>query len=141
MSKMKIEMTESQYQKLTELVYLGNWLVNAHRNEEVSHYEELEQFVYKNAGSTDIIYDKEDDFYHLKAELEEKLHRYIKEYEDYNFWEELTYRLANRDLLRELGPKGKLEQKDIDRRLKIAEGYENEFIKNGLKNMTVEKSI
>ncbi|SDM01930.1 hypothetical protein [Sediminibacillus halophilus] len=140
MSNVKIEMTESQYKKLTELVYLGNWLVNAHRNEEITDYEELEQLVYKNAGLADMVtYDKEDDFYSLPPEQEEKLHRYIKEYEDYNFWEELTYRLANRDLLRELGPKGKLEQKDIEKRLELAEEYENEFIKHGLRNVTVNK--
>ncbi|QTM98577.1 hypothetical protein ERJ70_04260 [Sediminibacillus dalangtanensis] len=141
MSNVNMEMTESQYKKLTELVYLGNWLVNAHRNEEITHYEELEQFVYKNAGLADVVtYDEEEDFYSMAPEQEEKLHRYIKEYEDYNFWEELTYRLANRDLLRELGPKGKLEQKDIERRIELAEGYENEFIKNGLRNVTVNKT-
>ncbi|WP_053220496.1 hypothetical protein [Virgibacillus senegalensis] len=144
MSKIKMEMSERQYEKLMELVYMGNWLVNAHRNEEIASYSEMEQFVfskYEDAGFDEYVtYDKEDDFYELTSEQKEKVHRYIKEFEDYNLWEELTYRLANRDLLQELGPVGKLQQKDIERRLDLAEQYENEFIKNGLKNVKVNKS-
>lgn len=42
---MKIELTKEQYRKLVELVYLGNWLVNAHREagECLQEYEESEQ--------------------------------------------------------------------------------------------------
>ncbi|SDJ89798.1 hypothetical protein [Sediminibacillus albus] len=144
MSKVKLELSQGEYQKLIEMAYLGNWLVNAHRNEEIKEYSDLEKKIfsnYKEAGMEDEVnhYPDLDDMYEFENSYEEKLHTYIKDYEDYNFWEELTYRLANRDLLRELGPVGKLQNKDIERRLELAEKYEDEFVKNGLKNVKVGK--
>ncbi|WP_077623187.1 hypothetical protein [Sediminibacillus massiliensis] len=143
MGKVNLELTESQYKKLIELVYLGNWMVNAHRNVEIDSYRQVENAVfskYEQAGLKEDInyYEVPEEVYEFNENYQEKVHKFIKEYEDFNFWQELTYRLANRDLLRELGPVNKLDQDALEKRGKFAEQYEDEFIKNGLKNIKLD---
>lgn len=40
--KQLIEFTKERFEALLKLVYLGNWMANAHRDEPIAEYERLE---------------------------------------------------------------------------------------------------
>jgi hypothetical protein len=65
---------------------------------------------------------------------------FIEEFEEEVFWEELGSRLAQRDLIKEVGIK-KIREMDTIERLtaedEIAEKYHREFASNGIKNLII----
>jgi hypothetical protein len=145
--KMKIELTEHQYRKLVELVYLGNWLANAFKlsDEADQEYKELEQLILSYSENFDmkslIMYDEKLAKYFPTQEFDKLVDPIIDQYDDYSFWENLSSKLALRDLFREIGPVSKLTDQHMKRRFEIEERYELEFEKNGLKNLELKDSI
>ena len=72
--------------------------------------------------------------------IDKQLADFIEEYEDATFWEELTYRLADRDIDRQLNgktPKNVEEQIALFTKAQIK--YEEEFEKNDLENLEIVK--
>ena len=66
--------------------------------------------------------------------------RFIDEYDERVFWEELATRLAERDLVAEemLRAEGsRSEEERIGRLLKLTARYEEEFAENGIDNVRV----
>jgi hypothetical protein len=110
---MKIELSEHQYRKLVELVYLGNWMANSTKinEEEDKEYEEIEQYIFSYSKGIDMknLIEFESKFkeYFPTRTFEESLDSIINSYDDFNFWQELSGRLAKRDLFREIGPVSK----------------------------------
>jgi hypothetical protein len=144
---MKIEFTKEQYRDLIELLFLGNWLANASRtgakgDEIIEKYEKIEEYILsfaKHFKAEDIV-KQEDDDYFTTMEFEESLMPLIGEYDDYTFWEQLSLKLAKRDLIREIGPVRQLRDEHRKRMYDLEEQYENEFEKNGLKNLVILKT-
>ena len=60
---MGISLTKEQYRTLIEMVYMGEWMINATRTKTIKKYEEMEQHIAsfaKTAGLEDLIeYDPE----------------------------------------------------------------------------------
>jgi len=103
---MNVELTPDAYRKLIELAYLGEWLINAQHDTEFQDDQAgaaLQSLL--EAGTTDgVERDEETGEYYLRAELVEQLYdSYIMDYDDHVFWDELTERLAQRDLARSRG--------------------------------------
>lgn len=144
---MKIELSKEQYRNLIELLFLGNWLANASRtgangDERIEKYEELEEHILsfaKQFKAEDIVI-KQDGSYYTTMEFEEALMPIVEEYDEYTFWEQLSLKLAERDLLREIGPIRELKDEHIVRKYDIEEQYEIEFEKNGVKNLVIQKA-
>ena len=63
----KIEFTKEQYEALLKLVYLGNWLINSHRNLDQieKKYEEIEQYLFSKSKDFGLDYfsDREESKY------------------------------------------------------------------------------
>lgn len=138
---MKIEFSEKQYNDLIELIFLGNWLANATRSgapgdELIKKYDDIEDYILSFAKDFNV---DEINFYEGSYfptnEFEESLMPLVKEYDDHTFWEVLAIKLAERDLLREIGPVNKLSDKHLERKYDLVEHYEIEFEKHGLKNI------
>lgn len=140
-----IELTTEQYKKLVELVYLGNWMANAVKTGEIleNEYEQIEHQMFsysKDAELGDFVsLDDQYGEYVLSDEVEDKMQQLIREYDDFTFWQELTYRLAERDLYREIGPVSKLTEQHHERKFQIVEQYEFEFKKSGLRQLILKK--
>lgn len=106
---MKISISKEQYKTLLKLCYLGNWMVNSFRNVEdnIEEFNDIEQHIfrfYKDFECDDLIeYDEEHDEYFPTRAFEEDQDEIIDEYNDDSFWEELTERLADRDLFMDYG--------------------------------------
>lgn len=146
---MKINFTKKQYEDLVKLVYLGTWMVNAHRTDDrVEKYEELEQYIlsfYKDFGMENfILFDEELKRFFPTKEFEEEtdVEQYIDEYNNDIFWEELIDRLARRDFIRAYGEENLLKmtwEERFEKEQPFIDKYDEEFEKNGIENLDIKK--
>jgi len=145
---MEIKFTKGQYEDLIKIVYLGTWMVNAFRTDDrIEKFEELEQHIlsyFKEFGLQEcIIHDNSLKKFFVTKSLEEgELDQYIDEYNNENFWDELIYRLARRDLIRKYG-EDKLTKMDWEERLKkespFIDKYEEEFEEYGIERIEISR--
>jgi hypothetical protein len=96
-----IQLESDDYRKLVELAFLGEWLINAQHDDE--HQDDDAERVLGSllsAGPMDgVDKDEETGEYFISTEWVERLYdEYILDYDDHVFWDELTERLAARDL-------------------------------------------
>lgn len=144
---MKLELTDNQYRDLIELLFYGNWIANASRtgaegDEKIEKYEKLQEYLFSHAkhfNADDFVINEDNEFY-TTLEFEERLMPIVEEYDEYTFWEQISNKLAKRDLLREIGSVRQLKEMHRERMYEIEEQYEIEFEKNGLKNLVIMKS-
>lgn len=146
---MKINLTKKQYETLLKLLYLGEWVVNAHRTDDrVEDFEEFEQYILSFYKDFDmqryVAYDERLKMFFPTREFEDEtgVEEYIDEYNDNTFWDELIYRLANRDLIDRYGEDA-VKYMDWEERIckeeVFIEEYEEEFEKHGVKNLVIGK--
>ena len=135
---MRIDLTREQYTLLAELVYLGNWMVNAHRDPDdlIEKYDDMGQLFFSfskrlvNYGL--IRYYDRDDSYGPGAEMEASLHELIDEYDDETLWDELGHALSFRDL------REQKKEMTFENLLPVVDRYFNEFEKNGVGRVRVD---
>ena len=147
---MDIKFSKEELAKLVELIDIADWVLTSmdvEDDERKDAYVKLIQKIYaeayKNGMTKAIEYDEEAKDYYPNDEWEESVQArdFIEEYEDATFWEELTYRLADRDIDRQLNgktPKNVEEQIALFTKAQIK--YEEEFEKNDLENLEIVKS-
>lgn len=139
---MDIKLTKAQYETLLRLVYLGNWVINSfHEEDRDEDSDALENYIYAKArdfGLGDrITYDEEADRHFPKKSVEDE---WLAESDDFKndlFWDELMYRLADRDLVQRFGEANVDAMSEDDRARRedeIVDQYYKEFEKNGLDN-------
>jgi hypothetical protein len=142
---MDIRFTKRQYEVLMKPVHLGNWVVNGYRVDDFDEETDaLENYVYGKArdfGLGDLVfYDDELDGWYPTNETEDNWLASLDDFKNDVFWDELEYRLADRDLTVRFGEdyaedmkpeeRGRLERELVDR-------YFDEFVKNGVKNLVL----
>ena len=146
---MKINFTKKEYRLLLDMVEMADWVLNAHKtasSDEIKKYSDLYQKILsyaKDMGFENlIVYEKDLDRYLATAEYEESAHmRYIEEFEDDVFWDALPLRLAERDLIKEVGEKKYEEMEFVERASKLVElesHYYKELEDNGIDNFLFE---
>jgi L-rhamnose mutarotase len=146
---MKINFTKKEYRLLLDMVEMAEWVLNAHKtasSDEIKKYSDLYQKILsyaKDMGFENlIVYEKDLDGYFATAEYEESEHmRYIEEFEDDVFWDALPHRLAERDLIKEVGEKKYEEMEFVERASKLVEieyFYYKELEDNGIDNLYFE---
>lgn len=140
---MDIKFSKEQYEALIKLVYLGEWVANSARTDDViTDFDELLCYVLsqaKEAGHDIYVqYDDKLKKYFPSQKLEEDLDSFIEEYNTWNFWEDLVYRMAERDLVgkygREAVTKMSFEQR-MEKEQPFLDKYYEEFEKNGIENL------
>ena len=142
---MEIKLTKRQYEVLMRLVYLGNWVVNGfHAEDADEETDALENSIYGKARDFGlgklVFYDEENDGWYPTNETEDEWLISLDDYKNDMFWEELEYRLADRDLVAQYG-EIQVDHMDAEARSRmeteIVDSYYEEFIKNGLKNLVL----
>ena len=146
---MEIKFTKDQFKKLLKIVYLGNWLANAIHSgrkgdERIKEFDEIEQYIFsfaKDFGLEKYVeFDEKFQEFFPTSELEEELQKFVDEYDNEVFWEELIFRLTRRDFIREYGKeainKMSLEER-IEKEFPFEEKYREEFSKNGIENLDI----
>ena len=144
---MNIELTKEQLESLAKLVYLGNIVANSWRTEDViEEYDEVESLVLAAAeknGLEDYVEKDEDEKNLLpSAELEEKMAGTVDFYNDNTFWDQLIFRMADRDYARKYGEQALAElssEKGMEREKPLLDKYEKEFNEHGLDRIDLRR--
>lgn len=144
---MEIKFTKEELKKLLELLNIADWVLTSQDVEEDERkysYLKLLQRIYKEAyenGMTEEIeFDEEVKEYFPNEEWEERVlaHDFIEEFEDASFWDELVFRLADRDIDRKMnGKPPKNFEEHVAMFTQIQSKYEEEFEKNNLENLEI----
>ena len=134
---MNIEMTEKEYRRLLDLVYIGNWILNSARGDDrIEDYDRVEEKLFALApqhGMRSLMQLWQGHVYPSQAFADGGIHEAIADYEDAVFFNILAEELARRDL--------GLEAKDPEDFTELSERMEeylNEFDRNGLSTVTVD---
>lgn len=147
---MQIEFMKTEYRDLIDMVYIAEWIMKAHKIEDdprTKRYEKLGQKIMSYAEEMGfghlVEYAPEYDKYFPTRMFEDasSAHGFIDEYDNDSFWEELTNRLAERDLIKQEGGLSNVLRLSIDERLdkqfRLEEKYAEEFEENGLDNIVI----
>lgn len=144
---MKLMLTGKQLEGLVKLVALGNWVVNSWRGEErLEEFDEVESLLLAAAegeGQTAFVERGEEGRGPCPSvELEEATQPYLDFYDDNTFWDQLIYRLADRDYLRRYGEEAEADLETEPGRRKeapLVEKYEKEFDAFGLDRLEIRR--
>ena len=135
---MNIELSELEYRRLLDIVYIGNWILNSTRaSDRIEDYDHLQSKIFSYCGGLDMngLFEKLGSEFLPSAAFENGgIHEAIADYEDTVFFEILAEELAKRDMAREaIGPENFIE---LTRRV---DEYIDEFERNGMENITLTK--
>jgi hypothetical protein len=135
----KIELSLTQFRRLLDLAYVGNWVFNSTRGTDRIHeYDEAEALLFKQClpnGITALSEVIANVTVPSRAFVEGGIHEAILDYEYTVFYEILAEELARRDMEAEA-----LDDNDEDELNERIEGYIEEFEKNGIDNIVLNGS-
>ena len=133
---MQIELTNKQYRRLLDLVYIGNWVLNATRGDDrIREYDEVETLVFSHClpqGMAKLVELYQGELIPSRAFAEGGIHEAIMAYEDDMFFEILAQEMAMRDLPGQ--PITESELAELENRV---EDYLAEFSANGTDNLSI----
>ncbi len=148
---MKINITKKEYRLLLDILYLGEWMLAAHDQEEMPEKEKYQDVIQKfysyakEMGYENLIEaDKESNKYYETKEFEDtsEINEAIEHYNNATFWEELVSALAMRDAKENEGMDAIMKMSP-EKRMKILhpleEQYHAEFMNNELTNLKIIK--
>ena len=134
---MQIELTEKEFRRLLDMVYIGNWILNSCReNDRFQVYDDLEEKLFtlcRTHGMASLVQRWEGHDYPSRAFAEGGIHEAIADYEDAVFYDILAEELARRDMSEEA-----ISQNDEDELNSRMDEYYAEFEKNGIENVKVQ---
>ena len=136
---MKIEMSEKQFRRLLDMVYIGNWVLNSARgSDRIRVYDQVESLLFSQClrhDMPDLVDVVRGVAVPSRAFNEGGIHEAIMAYEDTVFYEILAEELARRDMelegLTAETPEGMV---DLNRRI---DEYLDEFELHGTDHITV----
>jgi len=99
---MHIDLTNKEFRRLLDLVYIGNWVLNSIRGEErFSDYDHVESKLFglcQGTGMQQLVEKWEGEDVPSRAFAEGGIHEAIAVYEDAVFYEILAEELSRRDM-------------------------------------------
>ena len=134
---MTIDLTEKEFRRLLDLVYIGNWILNSARGEDrFEDYDLVQEKLFSlcaGQGMPTLIQRWRGHIFPSRAYEDGGIHEAIADYEDAMFFDILAEELARRDLgLVESDPEDFTE---LNARI---DEYLDEFDKNGLDAVSVD---
>ena len=135
---MELHLTQKQFRRLLDLVYIGNWVLNSTRGDDrIREYDEVESQVFAHCldhGMAKLVELYEGELILSRAFAEGGIHEAIMAYEDVTFFEILAEELALRDL-------GEPTRENYDAIMDRMERYMGEFEENGTDHITVDLDV
>ena len=132
---MELYLTQKQFRRLLDLVYIGNWVLNSTRGDDrIREYDEVESQVFAHCldhGMAKLVELYEGELIPSRAFADGGIHEAIMAYEDVTFFEILAEELALRDL-------GEPTRENYDAIMDRMERYMGEFQENGTEHITVD---
>lgn len=133
---MQIELTNKQFRRLLDLVYIGNWVLNSTRGDDrITEYDEVETLVFSHCipqRMPKLVELYRGELIPSRAFAEGGIHEAIMAYEDELFFEILAQELAMRDL-----PGQPVTENDLAELENRVEDYLSEFAANGTDNLSI----
>jgi len=134
---MNIELSDKEFRRLLDLIYIGNWILNSTRGEDrFEDYDQLQERFFRLAGKNGmktLVESYMGHYFPSKAYEEGGIHEAIADYEDAVFFDILAEELARRDMVEE-----NLNQDDMTELTNRMNNYMDEFEKNGVDNVVIE---
>ena len=134
---MKIELTEKQFRRLLDLVYIGNWVLNSTRGDDrIREYDEVESTVFSNCinhGMVPLVESYQGELIPSRAFAEGGIHEAIMEYENNVFFDILAEDLARRDM-----EDASIDQNNYEELSSRIDAYIAEFEQHGTDNILVD---
>lgn len=134
---MELHLTEKQYRRLLDLVYIGNWVLNSTRGEDrIRDYDKVESLVFSHClehGMTPLVELYDGEIIPSRAFAEGGIHEAIMAYEDITFFEILAEELALRDL-----DTDRATAENYDEVMERMEQYMGEFEAHGTDHISVD---
>lgn len=135
---MNIEMSEKEFRRLLDLVYIGNWILNSTRGEDrFEDYDLLQEKLFALAGKNGmkvLVESYLGHYFPSKAFEEGGIHEAIADYEDAVFFDILAEELSRRDMMEE-----NINPDDLSELQSRMNEYMAEFEKNGIDRLTIEE--
>ena len=134
---MNIDLTEKEFRRLLDLVYIGNWILNSTRTtDRFEDYDIVQEKLFslcsKN-GMKSLVQLWHGHVFPSRAYEDGGIHEAIADYEDAVFFDILAEELARRDMSAE-----QISQDDAEELNARMEEYFAEFEKHGIENVKVE---
>lgn len=134
---MNLELSNKQFRRLLDLVYIGNWILNSTRGEDrFKDYDEVESLLFGRAaleGMPTLAEVYEGEIIPSRAFAEGGIHEAIMEYENNVFFQILAEDLARRDM-----NDVPIDESNYDEFTQRIDTYIDEFEAHGTDNITVE---
>ena len=131
---MNIDLTDKEFRRLLDMVYIGNWILNstraADRFEDCDIVQEKLFSLCAKNGMRSLIQVWHGHVFPSKAYEDGGIHEAIADYEDAVFFDILAEELSRRDLGEDIDDFGALTAR--------MDEYMAEFEKNGVANLTVD---
>jgi hypothetical protein len=135
---MNIELTELEFRRLLDMVYIGNWVLNSTRGmDRFVDYDDVESklFSYCTKFGMSSLTDRIDGDPRPSAAYENGgIHEAIADYEDSIFFEILAEELARRDM--DFEPISPENFNELTSRI---DEYIEEFEQNGIDNISLDR--
>lgn len=139
--------SEQDYRRLMLLAFLGEWMINAIVKDPNPVYEDALSRLYEFAQGTPledlIVFNENSGNWIASQKFEDEAQAMIDQYDDKTFWEELTSRLTERDLIKTYGENrmGSMRPQDRTRAaLPIAKAYTREFENDGIDRLRIPET-
>lgn len=137
---MEIKMTEKQFRRLLDLVYIGNWILNSTRGDDrIRQYDEVESLVFSQClahGMAPLTELYQGQLIPSQAFAEGGIHEAIMAYEDTTFFEILAQELALRDM-----DDPPITEENYDEVMNRMNAYLGEFEAHGTDHISVDMKL
>ena len=136
---MEIKMSEKQFRRLLDMVYIGNWVLNSARgNDRIVEYDQLQEKIFAHCACvpqnmSSLIQLWRGNIYPSREYEDGGIHEAIADYEDAVFFDILAEELARRDMVSE-----QVSQDDLQELQRRMEEYISEFERNGIQNISLD---
>ena len=134
---MQLEMSNKQFRRLLDLVYIGNWVLNSTRGDErFQDYDQVESLLFAKAaleGMPQLAELYQGEIVPSKAFVEGGIHEAIMEYENNIFFDILAEDLARRDM-----DDAPIDESNYDELTSRIDAYIAEFEEHGTDNILVD---
>ena len=134
---MQLEMSNKQFRRLLDLVYIGNWVLNSTRGDErFQDYDQVESLLFAKAaleGMPQLAELYQGEIVPSKAFVEGGIHEAIMEYENNVFFDILAEDLARRDM-----DDAPIDESNYDELTSRIDAYLAEFEEHGTDNILVD---
>ena len=134
---MQIELTNKEFRRLLDLVYIGNWVLNSTRgNDRFTDYDHVESKLFGLCAGNNmqaLVEMWNGEFVPSRAFAEGGIHEAIAYYEDNIFFQILAEELSRRDM-----DYADITPENYDEMLQRMDRYMEEFEVSGIDHLTLE---